>query len=148
MLLIEKVMALKKARIFSEIPENDLIDTASIIVEVPMEIGQKIFSKNDQGDSMYIIHSGCVRVHDGEHTLAFLRENDVFGELSLLDAEKRSASVSCEEPGLLLQLNQQPFYEILGDNIEILKGILKTMCGRIRLLDEEATDLYRRLIQR
>lgn len=143
MLLIEKVLALKSTKIFQDISENDLIDTASIIEEVPMEKGELIFSKGDDGDSMYIIHSGSVRVHDGEHTLAILKEKDVFGELSLLDSETRSASISCNEDGLLLQLKQEPFYEILGENTEVLKGILKTICQRIRKLDQEATTLFK-----
>lgn len=142
MLLIEKVLALKSTDIFRDIPENDLIDTASIIAEIAMEKDQHIFLKGDTGDSMYIIHSGSVRVHDGGHTLAVLGENDVFGELSLLDAETRSASVSCAADGLLLRISQDPFYEILGENTEVLKGILKTICRRIRKLDEQATSLF------
>lgn len=144
MLLIEKVLALKSSKIFRDISENDLIDTASIMEEIPMESGQLIFPKGEHGESMYIIHSGSVRVHDGEHTLAMLKENDVFGELSLLDSETRSASVSCKEDGLLLRLRQDPFFEILGENSEVLKGILRTICHRIRKLDEESTALYKK----
>lgn len=142
MLLIEKVLLLKRTEIFNAIPENELIDTASIIVESPMEKGQPFFSKDDKGDSMFIIHSGSVRIHDGDHTLAILKEHDVFGELSLLDAEVRSASATCEESGVLLELNQEPFYEILEGNAHVLRGILKTICKRIRVLDEKATALY------
>ena len=142
MLLIEKVLALKLTEIFNAIEENELIDTASIIEEIPMEEGEQFFLKGDKGDSMYIIQSGSVRIHDGEHTFAILKEHDVFGELSLLDEEVRSASAACESAGLLLQLKQEPFYEILSDNPNVLKGILKTLCRRIRILDEQATSLF------
>lgn len=142
MLLIEKVLTLKLTGIFRSIEENELIDTASIIEEIPMEEGECFFLKGDKGDSMYIIQSGSVRIHDGEHTFAILKEHDVFGELSLLDEEVRSASATCETAGLLLQLKQEPFYEILADNAHVLKGILKTLCRRIRIMDEQSTKTY------
>jgi len=142
MLLIEKVLALKLTEIFNAIEENELIDTASIIEEIPMEEGECFFLKGDKGDSMYIIQSGSVRIHDGDHTFAILNEHDVFGELSLLDEEVRSASATCDTAGLLLQLKQEPFYEILSDNPHVLKGILKTLCRRIRIMDEESTNTF------
>lgn len=141
MLLIEKVLLLKSTPIFRETPEPDLIDTAAITEELQLEAGEEIFAKGDLGTCMYIIQSGKVRIHNGEHILAVLEENDIFGELSLLDAETRSASATCEEECLLLKLDQEPFYEILSDNVNVLKGILKTLSKRLRILDEKNTLL-------
>jgi CRP-like cAMP-binding protein len=141
MLLIEKVLLLKSTDIFQETPEPDLIDTASIAEEIQLDAGMAIFGKGDIGSCMYVIHTGSVRIHDGEHLLAVLRENDIFGELSLLDAETRSASATCAEDCLLLKLDQEPFYEILAGNTNVLKGILKTLSRRLRILDEKSTSL-------
>ncbi|HEX5554900.1 MAG TPA: cyclic nucleotide-binding domain-containing protein [Chitinophagaceae bacterium] len=141
MLLIEKVLLLKTTDIFQETPEPDLIDTASIAEEIQLDAGMAIFAKGDIGSCMYVIHTGSVRIHDGEHLLAVLKENDIFGELSLLDAETRSASATCAEDCLLLKLDQEPFYEILAGNANVLKGILKTLSRRLRILDEKSTSL-------
>ena len=137
MLLIEKVLLLKATGIFRETPEPDLIDTAYILTEMQLDAGSPVFAKGDIGNCMYIIHKGSVRIHDEAHTLAVLNENEIFGELSLLDTETRSASATCLEDCLLLKLDQEPFYEMLSGNMDVLKGILKTLCKRIRILDEK-----------
>lgn len=145
MLLIEKVLLLKSTPIFRETPEPDLIDTATIAEEVQVDAGSVIFRKGELGKCMYIIQSGKVHIHDGDHILAVLEENDIFGELSLLDEETRSASATCSEDCLLLKLDQEAFYEILANNINVLKGILKTLSKRLRSLDEKNTLLNAQL---
>lgn len=134
----QKVSLLKKTDIFRNTPEADLSAIADILQELPLKPGDAIFSKGDKGDCMYIIEKGSIRIHDGAYTFAFLKENEVFGELSLLDAETRSASATCDQESIILKLEQQPFYDILSKDQEVLKGILKMLCRRIRVLDEQS----------
>lgn len=138
MQLAQKVSLLKNTDIFRNTPETDLESIADILYEVTLKPGDAIFAKGDKGDCMYIIEKGSIRIHDGAYTFAFLKEMEVFGELSLLDAETRSASATCDEECLILKLEQQPFYEILSKDQEVLKGILKMLCRRIRVLDEKS----------
>ena len=138
MLADQKFSLLKKTTIFRRTPDKDLTDVAHILKEVPLKAGELLFAKGDVGDCMYLITEGSVRIHDGDYTFAILGENEVFGELSLLDSETRSASATCEEDCVLLKLEQQPFYEILSKDQEVLKGILQMLCSRIRALDEKS----------
>ncbi len=133
-----KVSLLKKTGIFKNTPEKDLTDIANILQEVSLKTGDPIFAKGDIGDFMYIIEKGSVRIHDGGYTFAILKENEVFGELSLLDSETRSASATCDQDCLILKLAQSPFYNILAKDQEVLKGILQMLCRRIRMLDEKS----------
>ncbi|HUZ60021.1 MAG TPA: cyclic nucleotide-binding domain-containing protein [Hanamia sp.] len=134
----KKVSLLKKTDIFKNTPEEDLVGIADILDEVTLKGGDSIFAKNDIGDCMYIVQKGSVRIHDGAYTFAVLKENEVFGELSLLDSETRSASATCNEESVLLKLDQLPFYKILSKDQEVLKGILQMLCRRIRMLDEKS----------
>ena len=138
MLADQKISLLKNTGIFANTSAEDLKDTADILEEKSLKAGDHIFSKGDTGDCLYIIKQGKVRIHDGAYTLAVLKENEVFGELSLLDAEKRSASATCEEDTSLLKLDQKSFYKILAKDQEVLKGILQMLCRRIRILDEKS----------
>lgn len=138
MLPTQKVSLLKKTGIFKNTPKKDLTDIASILEEVLLKPGDSIFTKGDIGDCMYIIQKGSVRIHDGAYTFAILKENEVFGELSLLDSETRSASATCDQGSVLLKLDQLPFYKILSKDQEVLKGILQMLCRRIRILDEKS----------
>ena len=134
----KKVSLLKKTDIFKNTPEEDLVGIADILEEVSLKTGQTIFSKNEIGDCMYIVKQGSVRIHDGAYTFAILNENEVFGELSLLDSETRSASATSNADTILFKLGQLPFYKILSKDQEVLKGILQMLCRRIRNLDEKS----------
>lgn len=141
MLLIEKVLILRSSEIFQNTPESDLVDIAGILEEVYMDSDTILFSKGDIGNCMYFIFKGKVSVHDGAHTLAVLGENEIVGELSVLDAENRSASATTMDECILLKLEQEPFYEILMNNAEVLKGILNTLCRRIRVINQKSISM-------
>jgi CRP/FNR family transcriptional regulator, cyclic AMP receptor protein len=137
---MENISLLKKTDIFRNIGSVDLNAIANLLEEIPLKAGDVVFNKGEAGNCMYIIKKGKVRIHDGGYTLAVLTESEVFGELSLLDAETRSATATIEEDGILLKLGQDPFYNILSKDQEVLKGILKMLCRRIRLLDAKSAQ--------
>jgi CRP/FNR family transcriptional regulator, cyclic AMP receptor protein len=135
MLLIEKVLLLRNSDIFKTCKEVDLIDIASICTEKSFDKGVTIFKKGDHGNCMYFIHTGQVSIHDGDHQLAKLSENEIFGELSLLDSEPRSASITTLSDCTLLKIEQELFYDVVATNTDILKGIMRTLCRRLREQD-------------
>ncbi|WP_439882755.1 Crp/Fnr family transcriptional regulator [Pontibacter sp. MBLB2868] len=135
MLLIEKVLTLRSSDIFSETPETELVELAGVLEEIQLGPDEILFNKGDVGDCMYFVFKGKVKVHDEELTFAVLEENELLGELSILDTEPRSASATTLEDTILLRLAQEPFYEILLNNADVLKGILKTLCKRLRQMD-------------
>ena len=134
-------MILRSSEIFQNTPETDLVDIAGILEEVYVDNNTILFSKGDIGNCMYFIFKGKVSIHDGAHTLAVLEENEIVGELSVLDAENRSASATTIDECILLKLEQEPFYEILMNNAEVLKGILKTLCRRIRVINQKSISM-------
>lgn len=138
LLLIEKVLLLKSLSIFEETPETVLAEVAEILEEEEFEGEKNIFHAGDIAQCMYIIFKGSVRIHKGKHTLAVLKENDFFGELSLLDTETRSASATADTETLLLKIDQEPFYELMENRIEVAKGIIKTLCRRLKAQNEKA----------
>jgi CRP/FNR family transcriptional regulator, cyclic AMP receptor protein len=138
LLLFEKVLVLKALGIFSETPETFLSELAPLMKEEEVEAGQVLFDEGEIGDCMYIIYKGEVRIHKGKATLAILKEKEVFGELSLLDSETRSASATAHTDCFLFKIDQEPFYELLETRTEIAKGFIKILCQRLRALNERA----------
>lgn len=133
--MIEKILLLRNSDIFKTCKEVDLIDIASICTEKSIDKGVTIFQKDDHGNCMYFIHSGQVSIHDGEHQFAVLAENEIFGELSLLDSEPRSASATTLSDCILLKIEQELFYDVVVTNTDTLKGIMRTLCRRLREQD-------------
>ena len=142
LLLLEKVLVLKRTAIFSDTPEHILADLAPLMQEAEYKEGQLIFEENSIGDSMYIIYQGSVRIHKDATTLTVLnKENDVFGELSLFDSEKRSASATAFTDCYLFKIDQLPFYELIETRPEIIKGAVKMLCKRLRAQNERTVEL-------
>jgi CRP/FNR family cyclic AMP-dependent transcriptional regulator len=129
---IEKMLLLKSISLFSHVPDPILFEIATIVKDETVLEGKTIIRKDDLGDCMYIIGSGQVRVHNGEQTITSLGEKDVFGELALLDAEPRNASVTALEETYLLRLDQNTFYELISDYPEVLRGIIQVLSQRLR----------------
>jgi HEAT repeat protein len=144
---VEKVIILKTVGIFSGIPNDVLAEVASIVEEQEVEADHTIFNKGDLGDSMYIIISGKVRVHDGDHLLNYLGERDVFGEMALLDPEPRIASVTTVEDTRLFRLDQEAFYELMEDYGEMARGIIRVLTGYLRARVRDINDLHTRIQQ-
>lgn len=145
MLLIEKVLILKSLNIFEETPEPLLVEVASIVEEIQPEPDTTLFKKGETGNCLYIIYKGQVRIHSDGNTLAILKENEVFGELSLLDTDTRSASATTVDETFLLKLDQEPFYELMSNRVEVVRGVLKILCKRLRVQNELNTQLKAKL---
>ncbi|HEX5689992.1 MAG TPA: cyclic nucleotide-binding domain-containing protein [Roseiflexaceae bacterium] len=137
---IEKVLILKHVTVFQQTPDDVLADIAGLLEESEVAAGEAIFSKGDLGDSLYIIITGKLRVDDGDHLLNYLDDNDVFGEMALLDAEPRVASVTAVEPTHLLRLDQAPFYELIIDRPEVAIGVIRVLTGRLRDRVRDVTE--------
>lgn len=143
----ELIELLHHVRIFSEVGESDLSDIADQLSEIKLRSGQTIFKKGDEGDAMYIIRSGSVRVHDGNHVLSRLKPGQVFGEFALFDKESRSASITAEEPTLLLELDQDDFSRVMVNKPEVTLGVLKKVIRRIREMNELESKLAKSYIK-
>ena len=147
MLIIEKVLLLKNSEIFLNCKESDLVEIASICHENYIDAGVTIFNKGDAGNCMYFIYSGNVSIHDQQHQLAVLSDNEIFGELSLLDSEARSASATTITDCVLLKIEQEHFYDVVATNTDILKGIMRTICKRLREQDRITIEMKNASVQ-
>ncbi len=142
---IEMVTTLKTIGVFSGTPDEILAEIASLLEEIELAAEETIFEKGHLGDCMYIIVSGEVRVHDGERTLNHLGERDVFGEMAVLDPEPRMASVTTVENTKLLRLDQESFYKLMDQRIEIVRGIIRVLSGHLRARVQDLAKSYARI---
>jgi len=140
LLLVEKVFILKALSIFRDTPEHILADLAPLMEEEEYDQNRLIFREGERGDCMYIIHQGEVRIHKGDTLLANLNEKEVFGELSLLDADVRSASATTNSYCILFRINQEPFYELIEIRPEVARGFIKILCQRLRAQNEKSVQ--------
>ena len=129
---VEKVLFLKSIDLFSQIPGEDLAQVALIATEEARENGEEIFAEGEAGDALYLVLDGKVRVHRGDRQIAELGERECFGEMAILDASPRSATVTAVKDTNLLKISREDFQEIMAEKPEIALGIIKVLSHRLR----------------
>src|SRR5204862_5177989 len=103
--------------------------------------GTALFRAGDQGDAMYLIERGkvriCVRASDGkEVTLTELGRGDFFGEMALLDGQRRSADAVVAEESRLAVLSREHFLFFMRSNPNVALEMLTALANRLRRTDE------------
>ncbi|MFZ5468425.1 MAG: cyclic nucleotide-binding domain-containing protein [Myxococcota bacterium] len=129
---VEKVLFLKSIDLFSQIPGEDLAQVALISTEESREQGDEIFAEGEAGDALYLVLEGKVRVHKQDRVIAELGERECFGEMAILDAAPRSATVTAVNDTNLLKIDREDFQEIMSEKPEIAMGIIKVLTRRLR----------------
>ena len=132
--IIEKVLILKSVELFASIPDSILAKVASLTEEVTIAENEDIIRKGETGKSMYIIVKGQIHIHDLDKKIATLNEKEIFGEMALLDTKPRMATATAVSTTHLLQLDHEPFYELIDDYPTIAKGIIRVLTRRLRAL--------------
>jgi CRP-like cAMP-binding protein len=112
--------------------------------------GEYIFYQGDPGIGLYVIREGDVRIirsdeEDNEIELATISKGDFFGELAMVDGEKRSASAVAKtdvRAAVIFKPDLDEFIEKYPKKgINILFGISKIIATRLRLLNEDFFSL-------
>jgi len=94
--------------------------------------GDNIVSEGDMGIGFYLILDGRVEVRKGGKVLATLSKGQFFGEMSLIDEERRSADVLAVEPTNCFLLTPWVFTGLIKKHPPIAMGMLKELAKRLR----------------
>jgi CRP/FNR family cyclic AMP-dependent transcriptional regulator len=135
-----------------------LDDLARVCEEQRAGRGEIVIGEATEGDTMYVIRSGSVRVekrtlYDDAYTVTVLGEQEAgfFGELALLDRERRSASVVAESDCEFLRIRRDRFEE-WGDRhppagLRATRRIAQHLAGRLRRANADIVTLFSALVE-
>ena len=127
-----RIETLRKCKFLQGLKDSVLSDLAAKAEVLSVACGEKIVTRGEDGSKMYFIISGSARVHHGEVVLANIGTGEVFGEMAVLDSEKRSASITTESETLLLSIERDMFYECLSTNPNAFKAVIHGVLQRGR----------------
>jgi len=101
-----------------------------------VDAGKIIFQEGEEGDQMYIIQAGKVRVSrriaGKEHVLAILEKGDFFGEMAIVNKVQRSATVTAIDEVDLLAFNREGFLSMINKNAKIALHMIDKLCRRLQ----------------
>jgi CRP/FNR family cyclic AMP-dependent transcriptional regulator len=136
MTIIEKVLALQDVELFSHVSTEALAQLAAIAHEESFNSGDDLFRENDAAEALHLILSGQVRLHRGGRDVTQAGAGDVLGTWALLDVESRVATATVTEPVHVLRIDRADFFDLIADNLEITRGVLRALTSRVRRLIE------------
>ncbi len=151
--ITHRVEALKGVELFHTLTEDELSELAREIVVAPFAKGETITKQGAVGHWLYILTKGCVSVRVAanatdigktgalEKEVRQLCRGEVFGEMSLLTGEPRSATVFALEDCECFKLDKEAFQSILENRPEITDDISRILAKRKLELDSVLEDL-------
>ena len=137
---------LREVPIFTGLSDEDLDVIMHMTVRRTYPKNTMIVIEEDQGDMLYIIESGSVKItrlddEGREVILAILGSAEFFGEMALLDGQGRSANVMAIEDTVLFTLHRRDFLDVLGRFSTISIQLLREMTSRLRKSDQQIKSL-------
>ena len=137
---------LKAVPLFSELSDSelDLILRSSRVVSYPKE--NVVFNEGDSGDSFFVVLSGRVRVvllgkNGQELILAILERSSFFGEMALLDAAPRSATVITLAKTEFIRVSREQFLTLLREHRDLVMKIVRHLALRLRDTNDQIRSL-------
>ena len=98
--------------------------------------GQVIFSHGDMGDCAYLIEEGSVEIlvnkPDGEHRIRLIGQGELFGEVTLIDYQPRTATVRAVERTVLVPIPRTMMEVLLQQSDPVIRHILLVILERFR----------------
>jgi len=131
------VTKLRSIPMFSDMSSDDLDTFADMVQLRRYPKGAFIVNQNEMGSSMYLLVSGRVKVSlaspDGkELALNYLEAPAHFGEMSLVDAEPRSADVIAVSEVELFSLDAKDLSTAIQINPRLALSLIATLSRRLR----------------
>ena len=137
---------LKDVNIFSHLSDEKIDEIKKYFTLREYPKGSMIILEEEYGDVVFLVKKGTVkitRVNDEgkEVILSLMGENDMVGEMSVIDGESRSANVLAQENCELYAIRSEDFLSLLKENFEISFSLMAELANRIRKSDQHIEAL-------
>jgi CRP-like cAMP-binding protein len=124
---IEVVLFLREVELFQYCDAEEILRIASIAQECRFATGETIFNANEPSDALYAVVEGRVRRDYLDNRTLTVGPRGSFGVLGILSGRLRSAGATAETDTLALSLEAEDFFDLLSNNVEIVKGLFRQL---------------------
>jgi CRP-like cAMP-binding protein len=141
---------LKRSPIFEDLDDFQLELVAGLCEVVEVPVGDYVFREGDEGDRLYVIERGEVRISrvlpgTGEEALTVLKPGACFGEMAILDRSERSTDAIANMRCTLLSISRANFEAMLESDLAlantVLWSVVRMLCMRLRMTNESLRSL-------
>ena len=131
---------LKKLPLFEDLPHKELERIAMWADEVDVAEGKHLIQQGAFGHEFFVIENGTAEVtHDG-NVIAELSRGDYFGELALLEHQRRQATVTATTPLRVVVMFQREFEAMEHEMPEVAERVRATVARRKQEIAEAGEE--------
>jgi small-conductance mechanosensitive channel/CRP-like cAMP-binding protein len=133
---------LGQVQIFASLTEDDRKQLAAQCREAIYATGETVVRQGESGTTMFIVHSGQVRVtiEPGAREVARTNPGGFFGEMSLLTGDPRTATVSATCDSVLLEIPADGFRQIALAQPAVVEAVGVAVVARRAGLDQARAE--------
>ena len=135
------IETLRHVPLFESLDDEAARKLCQLLQSIDCKAKTSLFRAGDEGDAFYLIERGKVRISvratDGrDMTLTELGRGDFFGEMVLLDGQRRSADAIVTEDARLAVLSREHFLSFVRSSPDVALELLTALANRLRHTDE------------
>ena len=138
-----RIRHLERVPIFSGFTDDELRRVADLSTVLEVRAGTVVTLMGDAGDSFFVIIDGTVTVRTPIGVGSQLQPGDFFGEMSLLDGEPRSATITATTDVRLLVVDRLHFWRLLDETPDLIRRMLTVLSRRVRRLEQAVSAMLR-----
>jgi len=133
--------------VMQHLPEQEREALAPLLSPISALPGDVLCEEGDPGEYLYMIVEGEAEVRKGRKVLTRLEPGEVFGEMSLLTGEPRSATIIARTPMSLYQLDKEHFGDVLSWSPHMAWSLSRALARRLRATTESRMQIEQNLEQ-
>lgn len=144
---------LRRIDIFTHLDDTLFEDLLHQVSLLSLKENSTIFHENDPGEAFYLIRKGEVAVsrrnNEGQdETIAILGEGEFFGEMALVNGEKRNATITTIQQTDLVRLTRNTFLDVIEKDSSVSALLLDVIERRTELQHSNAPHPSNAIIKR
>lgn len=145
--LPDRLAQIRNLPMFAGCTSDELEEIDRLADEVHVEAGRVVIRQGDLGQEFAMIVSGEAEIRRDDKLVASIGPGSYFGEVALLDAVTRNASVIATTDLVLEVIDRRGFNTLLDDLPRLARSILKGLAHRMAEL-EDANEQLRLQLER
>jgi len=141
---------LREIELLEDLDEKTLKKLHDCVHEIDVEAGHKVFQRGDEGDELYMIRKGTVRIllplsGGKKHHISTFHRGNFFGEMAFMDRDVRSADAEAKTDCKLYKLSRKEFDEYADSNavvgLRVYSRLARAVSLRLRQTNSELRAL-------
>lgn len=124
---IERVVLLQTVDLFRFCRAEEILRISALAQERHLAAGEVIYEAGQPAQALFCIVRGGVRLETADGSRTALGPLHSFGVQEILSGRLRTATATAEEDTLVLAIDAEDLFDLLANNIEIVKALFRQL---------------------